>query len=372
MTRTMLTLSVFIGVLLHGQAAFAQESSLTIPKQPSDNIELTVHSNQAVSNPSELLAVFVGAPEHCCDSRFPIAGKYRVDGNTVLFDPAFDFVKGQQYTISTRGQGADKPALEGFVIKPDQAFSSPQVTQIYPSGDDIPENTLRFYIQFSSPMQPHMATRFIKLVNENGITDDAAFMHFKQELWSEDRTRLTLLMDPGRIKRGVAQNLTLGPALLEGSRYSIIIKEGWPTANNGLSTQRYEKTFTVSKALRHLPSTNSWQIDAPETQTKGPLTLRFDRPFDQQLLKKAIRVLDSSGQIIAGNMTVDDNETRWQFTPDSVWQTDSIQIEIDARLEDVAGNNFRELMDHTVTAKARDVDQHTIVVKLAAPNSDDV
>ncbi|MEZ9524242.1 hypothetical protein [Enterovibrio norvegicus] len=32
---------------------------------------------------------------------------------------------------------------------------------------------------------------------------------------------------------------------------------------------------------------------------------------------------------------------------------------------------FGELMDHAVTTKARDVDQHTIVVKLATPSCDD-
>ncbi|WP_051563761.1 hypothetical protein [Enterovibrio calviensis] len=362
--RTLFNLSACISVLLHGSAAFAQENSLTLPEQPNDNIELTLYSNPSLSDPAEVLAVFVGEVENCCENTLPIAGKYRVDENKVIFDPAFDFVKGQNYTISIREQGADKQDLQGFFIEPDQALTAPKVTQIYPSSVEIPENTLRFYVQFSAPMQPHVAIRFIKLVDENGTEDDAAFMSFKQELWSEDRTRLTLLMDPGRIKRGVAQNLALGPALLEGKRYSIVIHEGWPTANNGLSTQRYEKTFLVDKALRHLPSTNSWQIKAPKNQTRMPISITFDRQFDRHLLNKAINIFDVTGQAVAGDISVDEGETRWMFTPNQAWQTSSIRINVDAQLEDVAGNNFRELMDHAVTDKPHDIEQQTIVVEL--------
>ena len=86
-----------------------------------------------------------------------------------------------------------------------------EVTAICPSAGTIPENTLRFYIHFSAPMQPHCATESIALVDAADVADGAAFMTFKQELWNEDRTRLTLLMDSRRIKRGVVKNVALGP-----------------------------------------------------------------------------------------------------------------------------------------------------------------
>ena len=105
------------------------------------------------------------------------------------------------------------------------------MTDVYPSGDLLPENVLRFYVHFSEPMTPHLASDFVTLRDASGVADRAAFMKFKQELWNADRTRLTVLIDPGRIKRSVATNLDLGPALLEGERYSLTVDEGWPSAD---------------------------------------------------------------------------------------------------------------------------------------------
>ena len=69
-----------------------------------------------------------------------------------------------------------------------------KVVGIYPSGDVLPENVLRFYIHFARPMKPHVAFDCIKLLDASGNADEAAFMRFKQELWNEDRTRLAVLV----------------------------------------------------------------------------------------------------------------------------------------------------------------------------------
>ena len=81
-----------------------------------------------------------------------------------------------------------------------------KVTQIQPSSSQTPENTLRFYLYFAQPMKPNVAFNYIKLVNAAGEEDNAAFMKFKQELWSADRKRLTLLMD--QVGSSAASRLT--------------------------------------------------------------------------------------------------------------------------------------------------------------------
>ena len=213
-------------------------------------------------------------------------------------------------------------------------------------------------------MKPHVSTDFIKLVEANGTHDPAAFMAFKQELWNEDRTRLTLLMDPGRIKRGVAQNLTLGPALHEGRAYSIVVEDGWPGANGGQESLRFEQQFTVSQALRTLPDTNLWQFQRPRIATRDPLVIEFDRPFDLLLAQTAITVLDQEEQVVPGTVSVENFERRWRFQPEKVWTTETVLIVVDARLEDVAGNNLRELLDRYVDADVGSIDQKTIALDL--------
>lgn len=137
---------------------------------------------------------------------------------------SYNFIEGQRYVVLSRESDSSEVLTE-FMIQSAAEMVSPKVVAIYPDSPVIPVNTLRFYLHFSTPMKPHAATEFIRLVDASGVEDTAAFMSFKQELWSEDRMRLTMLMGPGRIKRGEAQNLAIGPALLENDHYTLVIME---------------------------------------------------------------------------------------------------------------------------------------------------
>ena len=353
----------FLGVLaaacwaacLQGWPAFSSEGRLILPGDVADSVSLRLASADDLIGPDDL-RVFVGAYE---DGKSPMAGRYVSAGQELTFDPAFDFVAGQEYTVRWRDAAKGLDQLTTFRIAPAAAQPEAAVLAIYPSGSELPENTLRFHIQFSAPMQPHRSGDFISLVDGNGVADQAAFMTFKQELWSADRTRLTILMDPGRIKRGVAQNVAMGPALVEGHSYAIVVKDGWPAAAGGSVTAGFEKAFRVSRALRTLPDPDRWHIAAPRRLSGEPLVIDFDRPFDKQRLPSAIQVLDEGGQAIAGRVQIASDERQWRFRPDAPWRVDIATIRIDPRLEDVAGNNFAELLDTAVGTQARPVTQIT-------------
>ncbi|MGR3513200.1 MAG: hypothetical protein ACU0GG_10570 [Paracoccaceae bacterium] len=323
---------------ISGSAALAEKGSLILPEQPGDPVIVTSAS-------TDVFSVYVGTPDECCTGRSPLAGRYEQEGPDVSFAPAFDFVEGQPYTVLSNG------VLTAFTLgEVDRA--APKVVAVYPSGDAIPENTLRFYVYFSAPMQPHLAAEKIKLINADGVEDTAAFMTFKQELWNADRTRLTLLMDPGRIKRGVAQNRELGPALEEGRSYSLVVASGWPSVTGAEKTPRFEKTFGVSAPLRTLPNLTQWNVSPPGKMTREPLIITFDRPFDQLGLATAIKLLDSDERTIDGRAKIERNQTQWWFEPRNPWTGDHIEIAVDAQLEDVAGNNFRDLLDHALGTEA--------------------
>lgn len=351
-----------------GGAAFANEGSgLILPNFADSNIEFALKEELGDLDPTKVLQVFVGPLDTCCAAKSPIAGRYFVTGRTIVFDPSFDFITDQNYTVVTRkddGNSKTITSLKEFSINSASETIKSEVLMIYPSAATLPENTLRFYIHFSTPMKPHLATKFIKLVDAEGNEDTTAFMKFKQELWSEDRRRLTLLMDPGRIKRGVAQNLTQGPALLEGKSYSIVVDEGWPSASGKQEMSKFKKTFSVTSALRTLPNTKFWRIDSPEISTVNPLLIIFDRPFDHQLAKRSIRLLDEGGSFIPGKVSIEANEKAWRFHPKQAWSGASIQVVVDARLEDVAGNNFKDLLDHSIETEMKNIHQIRFTVEL--------
>ena len=320
---------------------------LFLPQRVDDPVVLRLASDEAAHPPSEgcqPLSVFVGSADSYREQQLPMTGRLERDGRSLSFTPAFGFVAGQEYVVRT-GRNGEPDRLTEFRILREGAAAPALVTGVFPSGDVLPENMLRFYVHFSVPMAPHLATDFIALRDATGRADPAAFMRFKQELWNADRTRLTVLIDPGRIKRSVATNLDLGPALLEGQRYELSVDQGWPAADGSSVLPSFSKHFLVGGALREPPNVERWSWRPPQPRTRDVLRIVFDRPFDRHLLDSALHVVDGGGQLVAGTQRPGDSETSWSFTPDEPWTTADVRIAIDGALEDVAGNNFRELLD---------------------------
>lgn len=338
--------------------------SMILPQQGSDPIVLPVSADDlARGRQSDLLEVFVGSAETCCEGRTPMAGRYTLTDEVLKFMPAFGFDPGQDYVVRL-GPTANEPKLLAFRIPLESRPSLAAVTATYPSGDVLPENVLRFYIHFATPMTPQVAFDYIKLLDADGKADEAAFMRFKQELWNEDRTRLTVLIDPGRIKREVATNVALGPALLAGQRYTLSVEGGWPSADGRSVLPPFVKSFTVSPALRERPDVKLWQATAPCVGTTDPLHIIFDRPFDRHLLNSQIQVITEDGQDVDGVVHVGASETSWSFTPNEAWTQNEFTLFASIELEDVAGNNFRDLLDHLQTTDDADVATSTLLITL--------
>ena len=359
--RIVSTLAVLLLATMTGSIAMAE--GLDLPRDENDPISLPLSdSASATTELSELLQVFVGSADRCCAGRTPMAGRHAKTKDVLAFSPAFGFDVGQDYVarVST-GQGT---RLVPFRIPSPIASVPAEVTQIFPSGDVLPENVLRFYLHFSVPMQPHVAFDFIKLRDASGAVDDAAFMRFKQELWNEDRTRLTVLIDPGRIKRNVATNIALGPALLEGQQYTLTVEAGWPSADGGSVLPAFSKHFLVGAPLRTRPDVLTWEASTPCTGTSGSLNITFDRPFDRHLLSQDVRVTDEGGTDIDGALVIGDGERSLIFTPSAPWSGDEIQVVVGPKLEDVAANNFRDLLDH-VSGETSKAPSTALAVRLA-------
>ena len=344
------TLASFLFVAVMSTIAVADEENLILPQQVNEPVIFRVIEGDVdweTSDAADVLAVFVGSVDLCCDGRTPVAGRYESYSNALSFTPAFSFVAGQDYVIRLRKKG-EAERLAAFSIPSKTGVEDASVTEIYPSGDILPENVLRFYIHFSVPMAPHVAFDYIKLRDASGAADDAAFMRFKQELWNQDRTRLTVLIDPGRIKRSVATNLKLGPALLEGERYILTVDGGWPSADGASVLPAFSKSFTVGEALRERPDVRLWQSTLPCPGTKEALEINFDRPIDRHQLDTELRLVTHDGQAIDGTPRIGENETFWRFVPNEVWAAGDLRVTVNSTLEDVAGNNFRDLLDQRV------------------------
>ncbi len=64
--------------------------------------------------------------------------------------------------------------------------------------------------------------------------------------------------------------------------------------------------------------------------------------MDRALLDRLLTVQDAAGKVVPGRISVDREETIWQFTPTAPWRTGDYRLVIGTELEDVAGNSIAQ------------------------------
>ena len=263
----------------------------------------------------------------------PVGGIVRADKYCLHFLPQFSFQPGVRYraTFTPRDQ---KPVSSTFEIPVQKFGPTTVVSQIYPTADLLPENLLKFYLYFSAPMSGGHIYEHIQLTNDRGQPVELPFLEIDEELWSPDMTRLTLFLDPGRIKRGVKPLEEVGSALEAGKSYTLTIASAWLDARGAPLKQSFLKKFRVTDSDREPPDLAAWKITPPKAGTRDPLQIQFTDPMDHALALRMIRLLD-----VPGSATLSQHEKLWSFTPAEPWRAGQHQILVQTTIEDLAGNN---------------------------------
>jgi hypothetical protein len=264
-------------------------------------------------------------------------GTYSFQGDALMFHPRYPLASGVTYYAVFHPVGSElvKATFHG----PEPA-ATPQarVIAMYPSSPVLPANQLKLYIVFSAPMQTGDFWPSIHLIDQEG---NPAYLPFvRQELWNRDNTRLTLIFDPGRIKRGVKPNLDLGPVLSEGKRYTLIIDREFKDGNGRLLAEPFRHEFAAGADERRAVDTALWKLSQPRAGTRDPLVIRFDRPLDYALLGDVFQIPG-----VSGVTTSDAGETEWRFQPTELWTAGEHRVVVDMALEDLAGNRIGRPFD---------------------------
>lgn len=357
---------IIVFMIILNMEAFSQiPPSLILPNESNSNVQLNITAFPNL-NAQELghdfLSVFVKneMEEYNLNA---VQGRYTVQNDYLVFTPYFSFEKGLTYVARINAPETELGFIyTDFIVGEKASVDAPSLLHIYPTSDELPENLLRFYFYFNTPMKRDQSLQHIHLVDADGNIDNHAFMEFKQELWSADGKRLTLLFDPGRIKRGVSTNLELGPALLEGKNYKIAISGTWQDVYGQELSVETTKEFVVGPAYREQIVIEEFVIQKPEVNSDDSLRILFDRLMDHALIQSMIRIEDENNNLLPGLWEASKEEKVAQFIPDSSWQKGTYRIVIDSRLEDIAGNNLNDLLDVNLTASKQNMtDTHLIL-----------
>ena len=279
-----------------------------------------------------------------------VFGRCHVIEDGIRFLPHFPFEPGLSYRASfdPRPLGSSKLSdvltLE-FSFPKEQGVLPPRVTRIFPSSDSLPENLLRFYVHFSNAMQRGRVEAEISLFGPDGGPAPDTLYRAPVELWDSSMRHLTILLDPGRLKRGVGPNRELGPPLKPGQVYTLAVGAGMTGRSGAKLPETVYKRFRVTDAVRDPIAVEQWTVVPPETNSHRPLVITFPRPLDWALLSHTIAVASAYEPSMDGEMAIDQCERRWSFTPAAPWAAGRYQVLVASSLEDVCGNTIVAAFD---------------------------
>lgn len=226
----------------------------------------------------------------------------------------------------------------------EKSLDAPFVSVIYPELDSIPENVLKFYIQFSRPMREGDFLNHIQLVDSKGNNLKGVFFDNVYELWTPNHKQLTILVDPGRVKTGLRENLNSGRAFVAGEKYTLTVNDTWKSIKGTPLIKAFSKTFTAIAADTVPPKVDQISITSIKPNSKEPIEITFNEALDVLQLYEYVSIISDDAEV-SGSLNILNKGKSIQFTPLENWKEQDHNLRIDRRLEDIAANNFSGKFD---------------------------
>jgi hypothetical protein len=273
-----------------------------------------------------------------------MAGRLVRDSIDVCFVPRFAFLDGTAYTVTVDG------AIAATLVRdrPDR-MATTEVAGIRPTSAEVPRNLLRLYVWFSAPMSEGYAAGHVRLADDNGGTIAGALLPGEHELWDASRRRLTVLLDPARIKRGLAGHQNAGYPLRSGEPFRLVVDGGFRDTEGLPLRAGTQRRYEVGGDERRHVDPRSWLLTVPRAGTFEPMQVAFGRPLDHGMLARCLLVTGPGGEPIHGAPQIGAGEQSWQLAPRRAWVPGPHQLTVDPILEDLAGNSVSRVFDRDLT-----------------------
>ena len=327
-------------------AAEPAGTSVTVSGLSDDTIAALRDARLEPDQWASLLRVVVDDHAGEPDETPAVLGDYEMEPDGVVrFRPMFPFQPGLEYRVTfdlaTLDHDDPSPPATALVSIPRPELEPTTiVTRLFPSGDRLPENQLKLYLEFSAPMSHVDGLEYIRLLDDRGNQVQDPFLPLGAEFWDYDYRRYTVFFDPGRVKQGILPNEQLGRPLTTGQSYTLVVDATWPDADGVGLKHEFRKEITVGLADTTPIDPGTWRLRVPSAGTTQRLVVSFAEPLDYRLLVRSLGVENGSGQPVAGSTETTSWETRWSFSPEQPWTAGHYALVALSNLEDLAGNRI--------------------------------
>ncbi len=300
------------------------------------------------------------------DGAAPLDGKGVIADGILVFTPRFPPTPGVRYRVvidrAPLGDANPDPAVRTVVALRKVPPAKPtEIENLFPTADVLPENTLRFYIRFTAPMTRGVVYRHIKLLKADGKPVLLPFLELDEELWSKDGTRLTVLFDPGRVKRGLKPREEDGPIFEEGKKYTLVVDGSWEDETGFPLRAGLRKSVAIAKPDDAPVEPKRWKLVGP-TDAGSILKVDFEKPLDRALAERMLTVRDANDKPVSVTVAVNASQTGVDIRPASkLWVAGKYQLVVDRRLEDVCGNRVGQAFELDVLRPIPKVPEATTV-----------
>lgn len=355
-------LPVVVSVLLAPAPAAGQDAAhprvaIVTPARAGDSIEVVLKPGDRADaiDPAKLAEAFLVYAKGAGPAG-PMAGIYAIEDGHIRFTPRFPLRTGVTYQVlfdsdclftAPHAECRTGPETDAsFTIEADAPAPPAQVAMIEPRAQALPANLLRFYIHFTAPMaQIEHIYDHVSLVRADGSVVDSPFLKLSWNLWDDAQKRLTVLLDPGRIKRGVGPNLEVGPPLAEGQTYTLRIGPGLRDAEGRPLADTLDKTFTVTAPVRERLDPLGWTIETPPSGSHEPLRVVTPVRVDSGNFAQSIAIIGPDGVRVIGAANLVPDALEWRFVPKVAWLPGRYGVVVRGDLEDVSGNSVQSALD---------------------------
>lgn len=301
----------------------------------------------------------------------PMLGSYHLRANRIFFQPRFlpdpqliyDLYFNEAALAELLATKSSNPLPVRDTVRFRASITAmTSLTGVYPNSSTLPSNALRIYLYFSQPMGFSNPYEFITLLDGNEEAIDNAFVEVPKGLWNKERTRLTLLFHPGRVKQEVGPNRAEGAVLRTGERYTLSIDKRWPDANGSTLAEAFAFTFEVVAGQRAKLTTQDWILEGTCLDA-CTISVTTSQWLDREVLTRFTSIVDSSGEEVDFKISAE-GVGKYDFKSEAFQKGETYSISMDPRTEDICGNTFLNAFDYEIGQRVVQGEAITMSVRI--------